>query len=882
MPTFRQNLAFTGGELTPAIHARVDQEKYRTGLATMRNFYCQKSSGAATRPGTTFIGEILTSAATARLMPWVYAADQSYLLIFTDLKLQFVRAGAFISDLTLTITGITQANPGVVTYTGTDPSNGDIVYISGVVGMTQVNGRTYKVANVNGGANTFELTEHTAGTNINTTSFTAWSSGGTALRRYTIATPYVTADLAALNYTQSGNLMTIVHPNYQPRQLTRSAHTSWTLATVSTTPSIGAPTPDPTVTTTGAGTGFDFRYVVTTVKAGTLEESVPSGVALLSNEAAPTAAAPNVVAWTQVSGAQEYNIYKQKPVPTGTTGDGIYGFVGTTADSATPRFNDDNSVDPDFTDTPPIARSLFASTDNFPAAVTYFQQRTGYGGTNTEPENIWLSKAGQYNNFTFRSPVVDDDAITFTLAGRQVNRIRHLIDLDKLCAFTTGAEWVVFGNDSGIILPDAINARQQTYNGSSILRPLPIYGHALYVQSRVNTNGSVVRSFGFSFEREGYRGDDFTIFSSHLFQSYTLVDWDYQQEPDALIWAVRSDGTMLAATYVPEHQLLAWSRHDTAGTFENVVVIPENNDDVAYVIVKRTINGLTKRYVERFTQRRVDDIVDFIGSDSVLTYDGRHTGATTMTLSGGTAWDYTETLTLTASASYFTALKVGNYIHLRSGTDLVRFRIDAYTGVTVVTGKILDGDVPVAMRSVAITDWGEAIDDVTGLWHLEGKNVSVFGDGYVISSPNNPNYAAAIETVATGAITLSEPREVIHVGLPFVADLKTLDIDTPGTETFADRRKLVTKLTLHLEESRTFWAAQSEPTVDTIDTAIFDELKADDDEDPDMPPALRTGTDEISITGAWSRGGRILIRNVDPTPLTCLGIYPTLSLGEGA
>ena len=878
MPTLRQNLAFTGGELAPALHARVDQEKYQSGLATMRNFICQKTGGAASRPGTTFIGEIASSAATARLVNWSFNADQSYLLIFTNLKLQFVRNAAFISDLTLTITGITQANPGVVTYTGTDPANGDIVYIADVVGMTQVNGRSYKVANVNGGANTFELTEHTEGTNINTTSFTAYSSAGTADRRYTVTTPYVTADLAALNIVQSGDVMTIAHPNYQPRELSRTGHTTWTLATISTIPGITPPTLA-NAATTGGGTGFDWKYVVTAVNSETLEESTQSNTATVTNEGVPTTADPNVVQWTAPVGftVQEYNVYRQKQVVTGNTSDGLFGFVGTARGLL---FNDDGTVDPDFSDSPPIARTLFASTDNYPAAVTYFQQRLAFGGTNNDPETIWLSKAGQFKNFTIRSPIADDDAITFTLAGRQVNKIRHLLDMDKLVAYTTGAEWVVFGNESGIILPTAINARQQTYNGCSILRPLTIYGHALYVQSKVNTNGSVVRSFGFTLERDGYRGDDLTIFSSHLFQSYTLSDWDYQQDPDAIVWTVRSDGKLLGATYVPEHELLAWHRHDTAGTFENVVTVPEGDDQAVYFVVKRTINGLTKRYVERLAQRRVDDIVDFVGSDAVLTYDGRNVGATTMTLSGGTSWDYSETLTLTASAGFFEAGDVGNYVHLRSGTSLVRFRIDTYSSATVVTGKILDGTVPAALQATATTDWGLAVDDIAGLWHLEGKDVSVLGDGYVVSSPGNPNYSAAIETVATGAITLSEPREVIQVGLPFVADLLTLDIDEPGPNTLADRKKLVTKLTLHFEESRGGWVAPEDPEVDTIDTDLWTEMKQDGEESPAGPPALETGTDDILIAGRWSRGGRVMIRQVDPLPLTVLAIHPTLSVGE--
>lgn len=93
----------------------------------------------------------------------------------------------------LTVTAITKANPGVVSYTGTDPTNGDYVLLT-ASGMFQVNGRVFRIANVDGTGNTFELegedttlydtfTSGTAqvitfGTSI-TTATTISSSGGT-------------------------------------------------------------------------------------------------------------------------------------------------------------------------------------------------------------------------------------------------------------------------------------------------------------------------------------------------------------------------------------------------------------------------------------------------------------------------------------------------------------------------------------------------------------------------------------------------------------------------------------------------------------------------------------------------------------------------------
>ena len=102
------------------------------------------------------------------------------------------------------------------------------------------------------------------------------------------------------------------------------------------------------------------------------------------------------------------------------------------------------------------------------------------------------------------------------------------------------------------------------------------------------------------FESNGYRGNDLTIFASHLFDLFTLSDWDYQQVPNSIVWIVRNDGQVLGLTYIPEQQILGWHHHDFGDDLaENVATIPEGNEDLPYFVVNRTINGTTKRYIER-------------------------------------------------------------------------------------------------------------------------------------------------------------------------------------------------------------------------------------------------------------------------------------------
>lgn len=942
--------SFSGGEISPALYARVDTAKYASGLRTCRNMMIMRHGGAQNRSGSTFVCEVKDSTKTVRLIPFVFNSSQTYVLEFGDEYMRVIKDGVQQKLATQNITGITKANPAVVTYSGSDTyANGNEVYISGVSGMTEVNGRWFKVANLDSGANTFEL-QNMAGTNINSSAYTTYTSGGTLAEVYEITTPYDQTDLFELQFVQSGDVITIVHPDYAPRELTRAGDTSWTLSTVTFDPEVDTPTG----ITVGGSSGSDlYRYVVTAIDPDTGEESLPGSSGLTGTITAITNANPGIITcvghgldandgniitisgvggmtelngktyianyqtantfslrevtgtdvnttaygvytsggtfteygvsaiqvatpapsavqtlrWTAIDGVDEYVVYRT--VKEGAVSfTGIYGYLGITK---TNMFRD-IGTDPDLSDNPPVESTVFEATDDYPAAVSYVQQRRAFANTNNDPEKIWLSRIGNFTNYTSRSQIQDDDSLSFILAGRQVNSVKHLVDIGKLVVFTTGGEWAVQGDSAGIITPTDVNPIQYGANGSATLPPLVIGGNALYVQAR----GSIVRDLNFDDASQQYRGQDLTIFSAHLFDEYTLVDWAYQQIPHSIVWVVRSDGVLLGLTYVREHEMWAWHKHDfEGGTVKSVCSIPSGNEDALYLVIERTINGRTTKYIEKLNTRQVSEalIKDAVFMDSALTYDGRHTGSVTMTLSGGTNWTYDETLTLTASSGTFTSAYVGNQIHI-TGADgtIIRFTVDAYTSSTVVTGRP-NRTVPVAMRSAAQSTWAYAVDQVTGLWHLEGESVSAFGDGFVVANPNNDAYD--VLTVTNGVLTLDKHYSVIHVGLPYISDLETLDIDTPQGETLADKRKLVSKVSLFVEKSRGIWAGPKPPSDDDTDPLEdLYELKVRDDENYDSPVALQTGVVDINIKAEWNQGGRVFIRQVDPVPLAVLAVVP--------
>ena len=841
---------------------------------------------------------------------------------------QRVTLGSIVGVPTRTITVATNANPCVITSVAHGFSNGTVVRITGVGGMTELNSTTpYTVASVT--ANTFELSGidsstfglYTAGGNVfengtnfstlngqrftvasvtantfelasqSTSGFSSYVSGGTATVNYQIAelatrlgvnytcilehanqqppnatywyaltgdiyeipTPYVTADLGTLYSVQSGDIVTIVHPNYGPRNLARAGDTTWTLSVIVFDPDQAKPTGGGITGTVGAVTAV---YHVTAVAADTFEESEALIISQINLVSPSTVAAPHTVSWTAATGAQEYNIYFVK--------DGVPGLVGTAIGTSFVNAG----ITPDDSLTPPQARAPFTSAGNYPSTVGYFQQRRIYGNTNNKTEKIWTSKSGFFDNFGISSPMQDDDGVTFSIAGRQVNEVRHLVDIGNFILMTEGGEWVAEGNGNGVLTPTGIGLKQHSYNGSAEVPPVIIGNNLLYVQAR----GGIVRDLRYEFATNGYSGNDLTVFAAHLFEGYTITHWDYAQIPHSIVWAVRSDGQMVGLTYLREHEIWGWHKHDTDGTYEDVVVVPEGNEDAIYVLVKRTINGTTKRYVERFASRQITDVtIDAKFSDSFLSWDGRNSviaPTTTMRLTGGSSWLYSETLTLTASAAFFAAGDVGNAIVLELGDDTVTFTIVTYSSTTVVTGHT-NKTVPAGLRNVVVSIWSKAVDDLSGLDHLEGKTVAILADGHVIT--NGHDDPAAV--VTAGAIpTLARPYSVIHVGLPIAyPEIETLELEVLGGETLLDKRRLIPSVTVMLESSRGIFAGPDE-----------DHLREWKQRTPaDLEAAIPLATEqaEILMTSTWNNTGRILLRQRDPLPLTILMITPNGEIG---
>jgi hypothetical protein len=356
--------SFNSGEWSPKLYARVDLAKYKSGAANLQNWFVDYRGGASTRTGTKYILQCFKSATAVRLIPFQASFTVGYVLEFGDHYVRFFFNGAPVLENAFTITGASKANPCVIQVPGNAYGIGDWIFVTGIVGMTQLNGRYFQVTNVVGAAVTLANLQGVA---INSLAFGTYISGGTASRVYTITSPYLAADLAKIKYAQNVSQMVLCHPSYQPYILTLVTAANWTLLPIVIGTTASPPAISSLTSSVGAGTNnVGYSYVVTSID-GNGQESSPSVASAITSSDMRTTAMTIAVQWGAVAGAVAYNVYKSdvtyfSVVPAGQT----YGFIG----SSTSTRLDDSNISPDFAQTPPIAKNPFQGSGVASVAVT--------------------------------------------------------------------------------------------------------------------------------------------------------------------------------------------------------------------------------------------------------------------------------------------------------------------------------------------------------------------------------------------------------------------------------------------------------------------------------------------------------------------------------
>jgi hypothetical protein len=422
-----------------------------------------------------------------------------------------------------------------------------------------------------------------------------------------------------------------------------------------------------------------------------------------------------------------------------------------------------------------------------------------------------------------------------------------MVSLEDLIVLTSGAVHKITSGDNTFSFEN-LRTKPQSYRGSSILDPIIIDSTILFVQAR----GSRVRDIKYALESDGYKGQPLSILSEHLVRNKTIVSWTYAQEPDSIIWMVRNDGKLLGVTYLEEQDVLAWHQHETDGYFESVCSIPEGEEDAVYFVVRRTIDGVEKRYIERLHSRNFEAVEDAFFVDSGLSFDGGSAVITGMTQANP--------VVVTAVGHVFTN---GQTIRHEDLVGMDEANGNEYTIGNTATDTYeltgVDGTGYVAYDSGGIAK--RVVTDISGLDHLEGKSVAILADGNV-----HPQL-----TVTSGAVTLTYAVNKVHIGLPYTSDLETLEPPFEGT---AGSPKSAQEIIIGVEDSRGLWAGPTNSEENLV------ELKQRDDEDWGDPTDLQTGYFNITVESTWEQNGQLLLRQVDPLPLTVLSIVPDYDVGS--
>ena len=829
--------SFTSGELSPRLDGRIDLEKYFSGTKTLENMVIHPHGGASRRPGTKFISEVKTSANTTRLIPFEFSTTQTYIMEFGNEYIRFFKDNGIITEAAKTISGITKADPGVVTASSHGYSNGDYVIISSVVGMTELNGRQFKVAGVT--TNTFQL-QDMDGNNFDTSSLTTYASAGSAFKIYQITSPYTTAQLFDIKFAQSADVMYLVHPDVDIRKLTRTGHTSWTLATVSIS---GSPSP------------------------------------------------------------------------------GLSG------------------------------------SDDRPSSVTFFEQRLVFAGTNNNPQSLWFSKAGAYENFTTGTNATD--AMIYTIASNQVNAIRFMSNQTELLIGTTGGEFIATsGTNSEPITPTNIQITRQTNYGAANVDAIQIANVTMFLQRAKRK----VREMVYNYEVDGFIAPDMTILAEHITEG-GLTSFAYQQEPDSILWATRADGTLLGLTYQRNEKVVGWHRHILGGfsdsgksivrsfksftanstnvsTTNNTITISSHGfstgDPVYYFTESNAIGGITT------------DLLYFaIATDSntlkLATTSANATAGTAVDLTTAPGSDTTQYIVkgvnlatnVVYSASH--GLATGDHFYYELGgtglnnitdkqkyfvkkIDKNQFKIAAdrkiktfvdltydFTVTTARTDKIL---LDAVVESVAVIpsdqdeyqlyllvkryvngstrrfvefltnfEFGEAQDNaffvdsgltyddvptstISGLDHLEGETVSILADGAT----------HADKTVSGGNITLDRTAQKVHVGLNYNSILQTLRIEAGSQQGVAQSKiKRINEITVRLHKTL---GVEVGGDLDNMENIPFRSSAAI----MGSPIDLFSGDKKIELRDEYNTDGHVFVRQSQPLPLTVLSIYPEITV----
>ena len=910
---------FTAGELSESLFGRVDIAKYSNGAETLENMIVKPHGGVTRRPGTRFVKEVKDSSTATVLVEFEFSTTQAYIIEFGNLYCRFYKDQGAILEADKTVSAATKASPCVVTATSHGYSNGDEIYISSVAGMTQLNGKYYKVKNKT--TNTVELTD-LDDTNIDSSGYSTYTSGGTAARVYTLTTTFLAADLASLQFAQSADVLYIGHANYTPKKLTRTGHTSWTISDIAftdgpyQTENITATTLNPGA---ASGTGVSLAAsAVTGINGGAGFQATDVGRLVSIGHQATAWAASTGYSLTNIA-RNSGNVYECVKAGTsagsvGPSGEGSeivdggvtwkfqrdggihWGYATIASRSSTTAVTIDISSVLGGTSAESKWRlGAWSDTTGYPAAVAFYEQRLMWAGSTEQPQTIWGSKSGDYENHT--PGTLDDDPVVYTLATDKVNAIRWMSPGKVMSVGTVGGEFIISGSSiAEALTPTNVRVIREGTRGSSQHRPVRVDNVVLFIQRQQRK----IREFIYQFESDSFQSPDLTILSPQVAKG-GISAIAYQQEPFSVIWGVRADGQLVGLTYMRDQQVVAWHRHKIGGVSAacTVTVSDYANIAVGTTLIFTKSDGSTVTFTSEASSgaapssatgwrpndsnnTTADNIFTAVNAHADFTVANPGAAVVTVeeTLRAGvgplTVVSSDTTRLVTADQAIAVVEDIAVIPATSSGEDEVWMVVKrTINGVTRRYVEFMEASFDTAESSTKTNAFfvdsglsysGAASATVSGLDHLEGETVSILGNGNVYAD----------QVIASGGISgLSPTVTAAAVGLASVAKVKTL-----RPEAGADDGAAQSKTKRVFEMSARFIAtlgAKVGPDADNLDSIQFR-----GGSDPmDSSPPLFSGDKTLKFRGGWDKKGQMVIQQDQPLPMHLTAIVTRLITNDG-
>lgn len=743
-------ISFTSGELSKDMRGRFDVPQYFAGCERSENFIHTTQGPVTYRPGLRYVIDTKDNLPGV-FYPFKFNDEQAYSVLMMPEKAWFFADEGIVTEIPQPITNISTTNPAVVTYDdalGDNFLDGRDVVISGVIDMVEINGLVGRVANVNPGANTFELS------NIDASSFATYGGGGEAAQIEEVDTPYQEEDLFNLQIGQNADTMYITNTNYPTQVLTRVSASEFDLSEIV----------------------FDYPpFDAENETDITLTPSATTGNITVTASAALFASTDvDRFIWFLEEGVGEGYMQITSFTDDQTVGATVIQDLPTTAAQTTWRLG------------------AFSETTGYPGATTFYEQRLVFAGTISSPQTIYFSQSGKFLNFDLQSQdPVDSSAVNYTIGSRDVNLIRFMSGMqNQMMIGTFGGNFVVKGGQGDeAITPTSISIKPADGVGGENQIPILRNNEIIFTERGQRT----LRSFRFEFTSDDFRSIDLNILSEDITLG-NIKQISFQNGRPEVVWCVKEDGDIVTMTYKPEENVVAWGRvitRDGDEFFSITNQSREGNFDQPWCVVIR--DGVYR--VEYFTDLfNYADPLDFytgkanqdsdqqtflnllfeqqkqyIHLDSSLTYDG-----SLVTLDANVAVTPAATtgtgIIFTADTPFFTAAMQNREIWKKSldGTQTGRAEITSFNSTTEVECTIKeDFD---STDQIAAGDWYLTTDTVTGLNHVEGNTVQVIVDG-----STHPD-----ETVTNNEITVDNQHSVIHVGYGYRGLIKTMNLEVGG------------------------------------------------------------------------------------------------------